>query len=111
MDISSVVNLRLQTLTQENELQKVKQKRIELAGGEKKKEIEDARLREVARDFESLFTKMLLDSMRKNVNKKEDLLYGGGAQDIFDDMLYEKYSRLMAERGNCWNCFYDCRLL
>jgi flagellar protein FlgJ len=47
-------------------------------------------------DFESLFIKQMLDVMRKTV-KKEGLLGGGMSEEIFTDMLYDEYSKKMAE--------------
>lgn len=58
------------------------------------------RLKEVAQEFEAIFVKQMLDSMRKNLKKEDDLLDGGMAQDIFQDMLYTEYSRLMSKTGN-----------
>ena len=56
-------------------------------------------LRAVAKEFESLFAKQMLDSMRATLNKEEDIFNGGMAQDIFEDMLYEEYGRLIAQTG------------
>lgn len=53
-------------------------------------------LEQVAQDFEKIFVNMLFSSMRETLNKKDDLLYGGFSQDIFEDMLYEKYSEEVA---------------
>ncbi len=47
-------------------------------------------------DFESLFIKQMLDVMRKTV-KKEGLMDGGMSEEIFTDMLYDEYSKKMAE--------------
>lgn len=58
-----------------------------------------SRLEAVAKEFESLFAKQMLDSMRDTLNPDEDLLNGGMAQDIFEDMLYEEYARLLSQTG------------
>ena len=58
------------------------------------------RLREVAQEFEALLVKQMLDSMRETSNKENDLVNGGMAEDIFEDMLYTEYSRLMSKTGN-----------
>ncbi|NCN04855.1 MAG: muramidase [Spirochaetales bacterium] len=58
------------------------------------------RLREVAEEFESLLVKQMLDSMRATRKKENDLVNGGMAEDIFEDMLYTEYSRLMSKTGN-----------
>lgn len=47
-------------------------------------------------DFESLFIKQMLDVMRKTV-KKEGLVDGGMSEEIFTDMLYDEYSKTMAQ--------------
>jgi len=50
-------------------------------------------------DFESVFIKQMLNVMRKTV-EKSDLLHGGFAEDVFEDMLYDEYSRSMAENAS-----------
>ena len=45
-------------------------------------------------EFESLFVNMMLKEMRKTVDKA-GLLDGGQAEDIFQDMLYDEYSKDM----------------
>lgn len=58
----------------------------EIANNEKK------RLREVSEDFEALMINQMLKEMRKTVNKS-DFLKGGMAEQIFEDMLYDEYSK------------------
>jgi len=70
------------------------QLRLELPGGNDR-----TRLRAVAEEFESLFAKQMLDSMRDTLNPETDLFNGGMAQDIFDDMLYDEYARMIAKSG------------
>jgi len=41
----------------------------------------------------------MLDTMRKTINKS-GLLDGGYAEEIFEDMLYDKYALQIAESGN-----------
>ncbi len=67
--------------------------RIESAGNREQ-------LEEVAQEFESLFVKMMLDSMRDTRNQEDNFTYGGMAEDIFEDMLYTEYSRDIARRGD-----------
>jgi flagellar protein FlgJ len=62
-------------------------------------EMEQARLKDACRDFEALFIKQMLDTMKATV-KKGDLLNGGMAEDIFEDMLYDEYSQMMASTGD-----------
>lgn len=60
---------------------------------------EDAALREATKDFESLFVKQMLNSMKKTINKS-GLLDGGMGQEIFEDMLYDEYAEKIAETAN-----------
>lgn len=53
---------------------------------------EKKRLREVSEDFEALMINQMLKEMRKTVNKN-DFLNGGMAEQIFEDMLYDEYSK------------------
>lgn len=59
---------------------------------DKNKEFEKKRLREVSKDFEALMINQMLKEMRKTVNKS-DLINGGMAEEIFEDMLYDEYSK------------------
>ncbi len=55
------------------------------------------RLREAAEGFEEIFIKMMFKSMRQTLDKKNDILYGGFSQDVFEDMLYDEFSKDMAK--------------
>lgn len=57
------------------------------------------RLEAVAKEFESLFAKQMLDSMRDTLNPDDDMFNGGMGQDIFEDMLYEEYARMLSQEG------------
>ncbi len=59
----------------------------------------DAQLKEACKEFESLLLEQMLKSMRKTVNKT-GLIKGGMAEDIFEDMLYEKYAEKMSNTAN-----------
>ncbi|MBN2353982.1 MAG: rod-binding protein [Spirochaetales bacterium] len=50
-------------------------------------------------EFESLFIKQMLNAMKKSVEKSE-FLHGGMAEDIFEDMLYDQYSLMMAKNSS-----------
>ncbi|MDR2588156.1 MAG: rod-binding protein [Spirochaetales bacterium] len=63
------------------------------------KKTEDEKLREACLDFEAIFIKQMLDAMRKTVNKS-GLMDGGMAEDIFEDMLYDERSKLMARNSS-----------
>lgn len=56
---------------------------------------ERKRLWETSQEMESLFVKMMFDSMRKAVPKTK-WIGGGRAEEIFQDMLYDRYSLEMA---------------
>jgi Rod binding domain-containing protein len=55
-----------------------------------------SKLYEACVEFEALFIKQMLTAMRKSVTKT-GLLDGGMGQDIFEDMLYDEYSKTMAK--------------
>jgi flagellar protein FlgJ len=57
---------------------------------------ERERLIEVAQEFEALFIKQMLDAMRATRNPENNLVDGGMAENIFEDMLFTEYSRLMS---------------
>jgi Rod binding domain-containing protein len=52
------------------------------------------------KDFESIFTKMMLKEMRKTVDKTDAIISGGFAEDIYQDMLDDQYSKTMSNAGN-----------
>ena len=72
-------------------------KASELAGRDLTK-LDDKKLREVSREFESLFVNELFKSMRKTVPQNE-LLDGGMRKDIFEDMLYSEYAKMTSDNG------------
>jgi flagellar protein FlgJ len=60
---------------------------------------DEKRLLEVCRDFEAIFIKQMLDSMRKTV--PESGFTGGSlTEDIFEDMLYDEYAKEMSRTAN-----------
>jgi flagellar protein FlgJ len=56
-------------------------------------------LYKVCLEFEAIFIKQMLNSMRKTV-EKSGLLDGGLAEDFFEDMLYDEYAKKMATTAN-----------
>ncbi len=58
-----------------------------------------SKLFEQCQEFESIFVKMMLKEMRKSVDKKDSLLSGGWAEDIYSDMLDDEYSKSMAKNA------------
>jgi Rod binding domain-containing protein len=56
-------------------------------------------LYQVCLEFEAIFIKQMLNSMRKTV-EKSGLLDGGLAEEFFEDMLYDEYAKKMASTAN-----------
>jgi Rod binding domain-containing protein len=50
-------------------------------------------------EFQAVFVKMMLDEMRKSVDKS-GLVEGGMTEDVFSDMLYDEYSKSMSHNAN-----------
>lgn len=46
-------------------------------------------------EFESIFVNMVLKQMKNNIGKS-DFISGGYAEEIFEDMLYDEYSRKLS---------------
>lgn len=57
---------------------------------------DNKKLMESCREFESMFIKQMLNSMKKTVNKSGFIKENMGEK-IFDDMLYDEYSKNMAK--------------
>ena len=57
------------------------------------------KLKKVSEDFASIFIKLMLSEMKKTLHQEKNPLYGGLAEDIWSDMLYDEYSKLMAKNG------------
>jgi flagellar protein FlgJ len=57
----------------------------------KKQEL--TKLKEACSEFESIFMHQMLKEMRKTVNPKNSLVYGGQAEEIFSDMLDQERSK------------------
>lgn len=68
------------------------------ATGKQLTEAEHKKLKKIAQDFESVFTGMMLKSMRATV--AEDKLTGGGkAEETYRYLLDQEYANLAAQRG------------
>ncbi|MBN2050700.1 MAG: rod-binding protein [Spirochaetales bacterium] len=57
------------------------------------------KLMEACRQFESIFIKQMLNSMKKTVSKS-GMLNGGLSEEIFEDMLYDQYAEKMSKTAN-----------
>ena len=64
-----------------------------------KKKPVDTKLMDVCTEMESLFVAKMLKEMRKTVHKNE-MLHGGFAEEIFEDMLYDKYALDISKKAN-----------
>ncbi len=56
-------------------------------------------LMDACREFETIFVKQMLDSMRKTVNKAE-IPDNNAGKEYFEDMLYDNYAKKMTETAN-----------
>lgn len=57
----------------------------------KKQELE--KLKDACSEFESIFMHQMLKEMKKTVNPKNSLVYGGQAEEIFSDMLDQERAK------------------
>lgn len=57
----------------------------------KSSKTKDKKLWKACKEMESLFVGKMLKEMKKTVHKGE-LLHGGQAEEIFEDMLYDEYA-------------------
>ena len=56
-------------------------------------------LKSACRDFESYFLQIMLREMRKTNLNAGGIFSKSGAEEIFEDMLYEEYSKTAAAKG------------
>lgn len=54
---------------------------------------EKERLKELCKDFESIFVHQMMKAMRKTIDKEDSLIDGGMGEEIFQDMLDSEYSK------------------
>lgn len=59
----------------------------------------DRKLMDACTEMESLFVAKMLKEMRKTVHKGE-MLHGGFAEEIFEDMLYDEYALNMSKSSS-----------
>ena len=60
------------------------------------KNAQSEKLRKACEDFEAIFIKQMLSSMKKTVNRS-GLMGGGFAEEIYEDMLYDEYAKKMTK--------------
>jgi len=60
---------------------------------------QNSALRKACEDFEAIFVKEMLKSMKSTINKS-GLLDGGYAEEIYDDMLYDEYAKKMTKTAD-----------
>ncbi len=66
----------------------------------KMSEKEKADLREKCREFESLFVKMMLDTMRKSIERTKNASAAlEQGKDIYEEMLYGEYAKEISQSG------------
>ncbi len=63
------------------------------------KNMKNKQLLEACKDFEALFVKQMLDSMRKTI-PDNGLLDSGMGGDFFEDMLYDEYASLLSRTAD-----------
>jgi len=72
------------------------EKSMKMSDKEKKKY--NKKLMDASQQMEALFIQIMLKSMKKTVHES-DFFGKSLAKDIFSDMLYEEYSKIMAKSG------------
>ncbi len=58
----------------------------------------DLELKEACQQFEAIFVKQMLSSMRSSV-QKSGFINGGMSEKIFEDMLFDEYANKMSQSG------------
>lgn len=94
MNIQDVGTMNLDRL-QQNHLDQVRRDAENMRRQSVLQQDED-KLKEACRQFEAIFMKQMLNSMRKTV-EKSGLMDGGMPEDIFEDMLYDEYADKMTK--------------
>jgi len=57
----------------------------------------DSKLYQACEDFQAVFIKQMLDTMRKTVDKSGGLNPPNEGEKVFDDMLYDEYAKKMSK--------------
>ncbi len=59
----------------------------------------DSALYKACEDFQSIFIKQMLDTMRKTVDKSGGVVSQNQGEKVFEDMLYDEYSKKMSKNA------------
>jgi Rod binding domain-containing protein len=95
MQINSDTLMQLGTLQQQSSRTDSQISAMQRAGGEDVGQQRKEELMQACKDFQAIFVKKMLDSMRKTVHES-GMLDGGRAEEIFEDMLYDSYAEKMS---------------
>lgn len=57
----------------------------------------DSALYKACEDFQSIFIKQMLDTMRKTVDKSDSMVQQNEGEKVFEDMLYDEYAKKMSK--------------
>lgn len=57
----------------------------------------DSKLYQACEDFQAVFIKQMLDTMRKTVDKSQSLIQANEGEKVFEDMLYDEYAKKMSK--------------
>ena len=60
----------------------------------------DEKLMGTCIEMESIMVGKMIKEMRKTLHKEDSLLYGGMAEEIFEDMLYDEYALSMSRTSS-----------
>ena len=60
---------------------------------------DEARLHKACEDFESYFLQIMFREMRKSSLRAGGIFAKSNSEEIFEDMLYEEYSKTAASKG------------
>ena len=89
-----------EVLKQGNISGKVSSSKVQISNEYIKDEIKDdpyrKKLFSACGEFESMFVKMMLKEMKNTVGKTK-LIHGGYAEEIFEDFLYDEYSKKVSQ--------------
>lgn len=76
-----------------------KQETVIREGVKNREKPKDKRLMDTCIEMESIFVSKMLKEMRKTVHKN-DMINGGFAEEVFEDMLYDQYSLSLSKSSN-----------